>query len=66
VLLDSWLLRQRRLETFLNFPRGGLEVCGAVCQRPFRSRFSTRLVDEHERVGITIRAAAAASNAMRR
>src|SRR6266568_2468522 len=64
VLLDSWLLRQRRLETFLNFPRGGLEVCGAVCPRPFRSRFSTRLV-EHERVGITIRAAAAA-NATRR
>jgi hypothetical protein len=28
-LLDSRLLRQR-LETFLNFPRGGLEVCGAV------------------------------------
>ena len=65
MLLDSWLLRQRRLETFLNFPRGGLEVCGAVCQRPFRSRFSTRLVDEHERVGITIRAVAAA-NATRR
>jgi hypothetical protein len=66
VLLDSWLLRQRRLETFLNFPRGGLEVCGAVCQRPFRSRFSTRLVDEHElSQRITIRAAAAA-NAMRR
>jgi hypothetical protein len=42
VLLDSRLLRQRRLETFLNFPRGGLEVCGAVYQRPFRSRFSTR------------------------
>ena len=38
MLLDIWLLRQRRLETFLNFPRGGLEVCGevcgAVCQRP--------------------------------
>src|SRR6266702_3506476 len=50
--------------TFPNFPRGGLEVCGAVCQRPFRSRFSTRLVDEHERVGITIRAAAV-NNAMR-
>jgi hypothetical protein len=47
VLLDSRLLRQRRLETFLNFPRGGLEVCGAVYQRPFHSRFSTRLVDEH-------------------
>jgi hypothetical protein len=31
VLVDSRLLRQRRLETFLNFPRGGLEVCGAVC-----------------------------------
>jgi hypothetical protein len=31
MLLDSRLLRQRRLETFLNFPRGGLEVCGAVC-----------------------------------
>jgi hypothetical protein len=31
VLLDSRLLRQRRLETFLNFPRGSLEVCGAVC-----------------------------------
>ena len=28
-LLDSRLLRQR-LETFLNFPCGGLEVCGAV------------------------------------
>ena len=26
MLLDSRLLRQRRLETFLNFPRGGLEV----------------------------------------
>jgi hypothetical protein len=31
VLLDSRLLRQRRLETFLNFPRGSREVCGAVC-----------------------------------
>ena len=31
MLLDSRLLRQRRLETFLNFPRGSLEVCGAVC-----------------------------------
>ena len=31
MLLDSWLVRQRRLETFLNFPRGSLEVCGAVC-----------------------------------
>jgi hypothetical protein len=29
-LLDSRLLRQW-LESFLNFPRGGLEVCGAVC-----------------------------------
>jgi len=36
-LLDSRLLRQR-LETFLNFPRGGVEVCCAVYQRPFRSR----------------------------
>jgi hypothetical protein len=31
-LFDSRLLRQR-LETFLNFPRGGLEVCGAVYRR---------------------------------
>jgi hypothetical protein len=28
-LPDSRLLRQR-LDMFLNFPRGGLEVCGAV------------------------------------
>ena len=39
--LDSRLLRQR-LETFLNFPRGGLELCGAVYQRPSRPRSARR------------------------
>jgi len=44
-LLDSRLLRQRRLEPFLNFPRGGLEVVARSVSGPFRSRFSTRLVE---------------------